>query len=117
MIIEHPNVSRFLTAGSGEDTVKTAALLAGCIWAVPNAKNLLEEPISTTMNGVIYGGLCAMSASYIAEHLPPKGKCVFAGIIGISALYHLGKTVYNTYNGIYLNVQYSPLIQITRVSL
>jgi hypothetical protein len=82
------------------DPVKNAALIAGIVWALPpHPKQVLEEPITTTLNSVIYGSLCMWSASLISEQLPTKGKWIFAGLLGASTIYHLGKNCYNLYKG------------------
>ena len=103
------------SSNGGNCAVKRAAIIAGCIWAIPVPKMLIDHPISATMCGVAYGSLCAAGASIVAENLPEKGKYIFAGIIGISAMYHLGKTIYNAYNGISPTTA-SPLLQITVTS-
>lgn len=82
------------------DPVKNAALIAGIVWALPpHPKQVLEEPIITTLNSVIYGSLCMWSATLISEQLPTKGKWIFAGLLGASTVYHLGKNWYNLYKG------------------
>jgi hypothetical protein len=82
------------------DPVKNAALIAGIVWALPpHPKQVLEDPITTTLNTVIYGSLCMWSATHISEQLPTKGKWIFAGLLGASTIYQLGKNCYNLYKG------------------
>lgn len=114
-IYQNSSKSSFLYSilGSG-DPVKNAALIAGIVWTLPpHPKQVLEEPITTTLNSVIYGSLCMWSASLISEQLPTKGKWIFAGLLGASTIYHLGKNCYNLYKGrVSSDTPVKPLISI-----
>lgn len=114
-ITEGQRMTEFMrNAFAADDSVKNLSLLAGIIWGLPsNPKIILDEPILSTFNAVIYGSMCMYSASVVAEQLPTKGKWIFAGLIGASAVYHLGKFAYYSYTGkVYNRKNISPLIHI-----
>lgn len=66
-----------------------ATLLTGIIWSQQNPRNFLKRPISSLFEGLIYGGLCTFGVGFIYDRMNPNGKYAFAGLLGLSALYHL----------------------------
>jgi hypothetical protein len=98
---------------NAQELVKISALTAGIIWNENNPKEYLEHPISTVCNGLLYGSICTIGASLVADNLPTKGKYVLAGLIGLSGIYYLGKGYYDLYNGIQRERTSSPIISIT----
>ncbi len=100
---------------SGKELVQYSALTAGLFWSENNPKKYLDEPISTVLNGVIYGSLYSYGASLVADKLPEKGKYIFAGLIVTSGLYFLGKGIYNSYYGLNSNEK-SNKIQLINIT-
>jgi hypothetical protein len=85
------------------DVVKYSTLASGIIWYENNPKKYLTQPLSTIFNGVVYGSICSLGATFISKSLPDKGKYLLSGIIGLSGIYYLGKGFYNSYYGIETN--------------
>jgi hypothetical protein len=98
---------------NAQELVKISALTAGIIWNENNPKEYLEHPISTVCNGLVYGSICTIGAGLIADNLPSKGKYALAGLIGLSALYYLGKGCYDLYKGNKKEKIITPIITIT----
>lgn len=95
-----------------QDSVKNLSFIAGILWALPpNPKMILEDPLSTTFTSVIYGSMCMYGSLFISNELPQKGKTIFAGLVGASLIYHIGKYAYNVYKGNYTNEK-TPFINI-----
>lgn len=80
---------------NNNDLVGQTALVAGIIWSQKDLSNIVRFPISSTFNGLLYGSLCSIGASFVADKLPEKAKPYFAGLIGVSAGLYLIQNIYN----------------------
>ena len=74
--------------------IENTALVAGVIWSQHDPVNFVKTPISSTFNGLIYGGLVSIGAGYVGSMVPDKIKPYFAGLIGVSAGCYLIHKVY-----------------------
>jgi len=73
----------------GDICLYDATLITGIVWSQQNPRNFLKRPISSLFEGLIYGGLCTFGVKIISDRMNPNGKYAFAGLLGLSALYHL----------------------------
>ena len=73
----------------GDTCLFNVTLLTGIVWSQQNPKNFVTRPISSLVEGLMYGGLCTFGVKFISDKMNSNGKYAFAGLLGLSALYHL----------------------------
>ncbi len=61
-----------------------ASIFAGILWAQNNSKNFINNPLSSLFNGLIYGGLCGISAGFIKNKINKTYHPLISGLIIIS---------------------------------
>jgi hypothetical protein len=91
-----PSLSNLATRLSNDEVISSVGFAAGLFWG-SSAKDLLEWPLTTILQGACYGSLTSFGASYVSRSLPERARFIVPVALAASLVYYAavaGKDMY-----------------------